>query len=62
MLYPKEIEDLNDKQLNVLRVKLMQNTELQSSLRKENSVYKNNKNMFPKYNYDGTNSIFDRLD
>ena len=62
VLYPKKIEDLNDKQLNVLRVKLMQNTELQSSLRKENSVYKNSKNMFPKYNYDGTNSIFDRLD
>ena len=62
VLYPKEIENLNDKQLNVLRVKLMQNTELQSSLRKENSVYKNSKNMFPKYNYDGTNSIFDRLD
>ena len=62
VLYPKEIEDLNDKQLNVLRVKLMQNTELQSSLRKENSVYKNSKNMFPKYDYDGTNSIFDRLD
>ena len=62
VLYPKEIEDLNDKQLNVLRVKLMQNTELQSSLRKENSVYKNSKNMFPKYDYDGTNSIFNRLD
>ena len=62
VLYPKEIEDLNDKQLDVLRVKLMQNTELQSSLRKENSVYKNSKNMFPKYDYDGTNSIFDRLD
>ena len=62
VLYPKEIENLNDKQLNVLRVKLMQNTELQSSLRKENSVYKNSKNMFPKYDYDGTNSIFDRLD
>ena len=62
VLYPNKIEDLNDKQLNVLRVKLMQNTELQASLRKENSVYKNSKNMFPKYNYDGTNSIFDRLD
>jgi len=62
VLYPDKIEDLNDKQLNVLRVKLMQNTELQSALRKKNSVFKNSKNMFPKYNYDGTNSIFDRLD
>ena len=61
-LYPTEIEDLNDAQLDVLRTRLMQNTELQSLMRKRSELYKNSSNLFPKYNYGEKSSVFRMLE
>ena len=61
-LYPNKIEDLNDDQLDVLRTRLMQNTELQSLMRKRSEIYKNSSNLFPKYNYGEKSPVFRMLE